>query len=133
MYALLLLAASPPRVLVPDRPTIPVHDVALLDGCPDDQIAFTIGAIADTIATGAPLYNTGDHAACYRLYLGAATDIGHRLTHCPAVEQALLAGVNRAVALPRYTDGAWALRDAFDGLIYVFERKLANAHQPSGK
>jgi hypothetical protein len=130
---LLLLGAAPPKLTKPVAPTrmsVPILDVAVLDGCPPEQVNFAMGTILQTIEVGAPLYNTGDHAGCYRLYLGAATDIQDRLNACQGIEDALATGISKARTAPDYTSAAWAMRDAFDGLIYVYERKLAATPAP---
>jgi hypothetical protein len=130
MLVSLLLGAAPPKppaVRPPDRPTVPILDLSTLAGCPDDQVRFAVGTIAATIEVGAPLYNSGDRAACYRLYLGAAADITQHVPACPGLQQALGGGITRAATLPDYTSQAWAMRDAFDGVLYLYERAMAEA------
>jgi hypothetical protein len=127
-------AATPPAAapVAPTRPGVPIHDLSVLDGCTDEELAFTIGSIADAIDVGAPVYNSGNTAGCYHLYLGTAIDISQRLSSCSGVRNALLAGTTRAAAQRGYPEQAWAMRDAFDGLLYVFERKLAATKAAAG-
>jgi hypothetical protein len=107
---------SPPR-------DVPVHPPTVFADCPDDQLGFTIGSLANAIETGAPRYNQGDHAGCYRMYLGTATDLLSTLPACPGVRTALLAGIVRASVLQTYTERAWAMRDAFDGVLEAYQRR----------
>lgn len=111
---------SPPR-------EVPVHPPTVFAECPDDQLGFTVGSLANAIEIGAPRYNQGDHIGCYRIYLGTATDLVSTLPGCAGVRAALVAGIIRASGLPTYTERAWALRDAFDGLLEAYQRKKKTA------
>ena len=108
--------AGPPR-------EVPVHAIAIFDDCPPDQLSFTVGSLANAIELGAPRYNAGDHVGCYRMYLGTATDLLSTLPACTGVRSALVAGMVRASVLQTYTERAWAMRDAFDGLLDAYQRK----------
>ena len=108
------------------RRSIPRHPLALLKGCGADDLKAALLGIARAIALGAPLYNEGNHAACYRSYESAARELSAQAPRCPGVRHALAEGVKRAGKLSANDDKAWALRDAFDGLIQVLERKLFN-------
>jgi serine protease Do len=107
---------SPPR-------DVPVHPPTVFADCPDDQLGFTVGSLANAIELGAPRYNQGDHVGCYRIYLGTATDLVSTLPGCAGVRAALVAGIVRASVLQTYTERAWALRDAFDGLLEAYQRR----------
>jgi hypothetical protein len=109
---------SPPR-------DVPVHPPTVFAECPDDQLGFTVGSLASAIEVGAPRYNQGDHVGCYRIYLGTATDLVSTLPGCAGVRAALVAGIVRASVLQTYTERAWAMRDAFDGLLEAYQRKKA--------
>ena len=108
--------------LAPPR-DVPVHPPTVFADCPDDQLGFMIGSLANAIETGAPRYNQGDHAGCYRMYLGTATDLLSTLPACTGVRAALLAGIVRASVLQTYTERAWAMRDAFDGVLEAYQRR----------
>ncbi len=130
MYLLPLLVAAnakPVVVTPPDRPTVPILDMATLAGCTGQDLALAVTTIDDTIQVGAPLYNAGNRPACYRLYLGAATDLAQHLGTCPGLQNALTSGITRASTLPDYTSQAWAMRDTFDGVIYLYERVATDA------
>lgn len=119
-----------PELPPPERPTIPVLPLSALDHCPREQLEFTLASIASAIEIGAPVYNSGDHVGCYRLYLGTATDLVAKLPDCPGVRSALSAGIKRATSIQDYTAEAWAMRDAFDGLIRVVALKAASEAPP---
>jgi serine protease Do len=106
---------------------VPVHAPTIFAECPDDQLGFMVGSLANAIEIGAPRYNQGDHVGCYRMYLGTATDMVSTLPGCTAVRAALVAGIVRASGLGTYTERAWAMRDAFDGLLEAYQRKKAAA------
>lgn len=108
---------------------IPMHDVALLDDCGPEAIARAVQAISDAISVGAPVYNSGDHVACFRIYEGTALRL-ERDSDCKAVREALGQGLLRAETLESGTEKAWAMRDAFDGLLDVVARKLRDANAP---
>jgi len=101
---------------------VPVHDVAILDGCPTEQIVATAEDITDAIAVGAPIYNKGDFAACFEIYERASRKIEKRTT-CKGIRDAFQAGLARAAKLETPKEKAWALRDTFDGMLDVMTRK----------
>ena len=79
--------------------------------------------IDGAISVGAPLYNSGDFAGCYHLYEGTAADIERKLSSaCSGPTRALESGRTRAASLSGPSAQAWAMRDAFDGLLDVIER-----------
>lgn len=112
--------------LVPQDPAvrrrIPEHDISLLDGCSDEAVVTTVRDIAEAIRIGAPLYNDGNHEACYRIYEGTAIRLEREL-ECPGVRDALGQGLLRASTEDSFKLKAWAMRDAFDGVLRVIERK----------
>ena len=101
---------------VPHR-NVPVHSRSLLDGCSTQQFEAVVSAIGQAIDVGAPLYNQGNFEACYRIYEGAALGVQQRVQQCQGPKQALLAGVEEAKKHAGWSDKAWAMRDAFDGLL----------------
>lgn len=103
---------------------VPVHDVALLNGCRPAQIETILVTLAGAIDSGAPLYNDGNHEACYRIYEGAALMLERTLGGCDGARRALGDGLARAAGLDTYTARAWAMRDAFDGLLDVIRRAV---------
>ena len=108
--------------LLPPR-DVPVHPPTVFADCPDDQRGFAVGSLANAIELGAPRYNQGDHVGCYRIYLGTATDLVSTLPGCAGIRAALIAGIVRASVLGTYTERAWAMRDAFDGLLEAYQRR----------
>ena len=80
--------------------------------------------IADAIRVGAPAYNEGDIARCYSVYEKAAQRLIDTRDDCPGVQLALRQGLARAQQLQELDSRAWAMRDAFDGLLMVIEKYL---------
>ena len=115
-------ADSRPRIVR----EIPEHNLDIFSGCTATDLENVALGIASAIAAGAPLYNQGNIAACYHIYAGAASDMERLLPAvCPGPSRALAAGRERASKLEDVDAQAWAMRDAFDGLMNAIERKLA--------
>jgi serine protease Do len=101
---------------------VPNHDVSVLDGCSANDMADLFKGISEAIESGAPLYNSGNHEACYRIYEGTSMRF-EREAPCPGVRAAFGDGLLRASTMASWTEKAWALRDTFDGMLDVLERK----------
>lgn len=101
---------------------VPDHPDDVLQGCSDTEVGGVIEAISDAIDLGAPLYNRGDVAACFKIYEGTSVKFEHD-PPCPGVGKAFGDGLLRASTLKSYKEKAWALRDTFDGLIAVAQRR----------
>jgi len=112
----------PPEDNIRITKMVPNHPVAVLDGCNDKAVGEVIDAISSAIDIGAPLYNRGDIEACFRIYEGTSTKL-ERDPPCPGVGKAFGDGLLRASSLATYKEKAWALRDTFDGLIDVAQRR----------
>ncbi len=102
---------------------VPFLDTAVLDACSDESITDAVKAISDAISNGAPVYNEGNHEACFRIYQGTALKIDHD-SDCKPIRDALGQGLLRAETLKSFTEKAWAMRDAFDGVLDVVARRL---------
>ena len=104
----------------------------LLDGCTTDDLLLVVKTLGAAVEVGAPLYNAGDFAACANIYEGATLDLSRKVgKRCDGPRRALAAGRKRAAQKPEDFERAWALRDAFDGLIEVIirrERARATPH-----
>ncbi len=111
----------------PPSRQVPVHRLKLLDGCSGDGARRIQRAIGDAIDVGAPLYNQGHLEACFRIYEGAALEIDRRVPGCAGPKQALRAGLKESTRRDSWADKAWAMRDAFDGLLELFDRKSGGA------
>jgi serine protease Do len=110
---------------------VPTHELKLLSGCSDGDLALAVRVLQAAIDVGAPLYNQGNFAACYHIYEGAALDLERKLpVQCRGPKRALGDGRTRAARLDDPSAQAWALRDAFDGLFDVIERKVAGIKRP---
>jgi hypothetical protein len=104
---------------------VPHHDLKLLAGCSDRDLERAGHIIGEAIEVGAPVYNEQHFAACYHVYEGAALDLEKRLpAACKGPKKAMHDGRARAEKLDDPSAQAWAMRDAFDGLVDVIERKL---------
>jgi hypothetical protein len=83
--------------------------------------------LRDIINRGADLYNTGDRAACYRLYEGALLALKPLLDHRPDAQKAIDAGVADADRMPAVADRAFALRSVIDKIRNdIHPRKVDN-------
>ncbi len=127
-------SAGPPR---PDADVaitrqVPIHEPSVLDGCDAAQMAVIAQGISEAIAVGAPLYNAGNHEACYRVYEGTSMHL-EKDAACAGVRAAFTVGLGRASTMVTFKEKAWALRDAFDGLLDVILRKArADGLAPPG-
>ena len=102
---------------------VPHHPLSILDGCTASDLQTVTDGIGDAIDVGAPLYNAGNFAGCYHLYDGTAADLERKLpATCAGPSTALEAGRTRAASLPDPGSQAWAMRDAFDGVLEVVQR-----------
>ncbi len=102
---------------------VPNHPTSLLQGCTSTDREFILLRLDLAIALGAPTYNDGNFYQCYAIYEEAARDIeGDLSSSCEGPARALAEG--RRIATTRSSDSgkAWAMRDAFDGLIDVLTR-----------
>src|SRR5258706_15611973 len=96
---------------------VPHHALALLADCPPEAASEIRHELSVAISLGAPTYNAGDFEGCFRTYSNAAVAIDAREKRCTGVRKALLYGVDRAGGLRTYDEKAWAMRDAFDGVL----------------
>jgi hypothetical protein len=102
---------------------VPRHALRVLEGCSNANLATVADVLGDAIEEGAPLYNDGDFAGCYQAYLVASLKLEHRLpTACAGPSHALADGRTKADGLDPVSAKAWAMRDAFDGLLEVIAR-----------
>jgi hypothetical protein len=105
---------------------VPQHELAVIKGCSDEDLKQIVFAIGDAIDVGAPLYNDGHPEACFRIYQGTALDLIHRLRECPGPVKALQSGLERANGEKSYDAKAWAMRDTFDGLLLLIDKRSLN-------
>jgi serine protease Do len=114
------------------RPNIPCHDVAVLDGCTPDQVAGIYLLIQQAIELGAPAYNQGHHEACFNIYRDVAAKAEGDKKMCKGVRDAFGQGLLKAETRSNFKDKAWDMRDTFDGMVNVIERK-ATAAKPDAQ
>jgi serine protease Do len=104
---------------IPIKRAVPNLPIAVYDGCKRADIEGVITAISDAIELGAPLYNEGTrkgYEACFKIYEGASIKLEQSVA-CKGVSTVFGDGLLRASTLASYKEKAWAMRDAFDGLI----------------
>lgn len=116
----------------PPRREVPEHPLSMLEGSAVSGLEATSERLGDAIRQGAPAYNEGDVAKCFAVYTDAAKKLIDTRDDCPGVQTALRAGLERASGLADVDHQAWALRDAFDGLLIVIEKYL-RAHLGAGR
>jgi serine protease Do len=114
------------------RRAVPNHATNVLDGCSVKDVQDYVTSIAQAIESGAPLYNQKTrqgYEACYRVYEGTALRYANANdVACKGVRAAFGDGLLRAKTLETYKEKAWAMRDAFDGLIDVAQRWAQQNH-----
>jgi hypothetical protein len=124
-------ATARPSGLPHIKREVPHHDVKLLAGCSPEDLERAARIMAEAIEVGAPVYNQQHFAACYHIYEGAALDIEKRLpVTCPGPKKAMRDGRARAQKLDEPAAQAWAMRDAFDGLMEVILQKMHKGPLP---
>jgi S1-C subfamily serine protease len=103
---------------------VPHYALAFLDGCSIDAQKLVVHMLGEAIDAGAPLYNQGKAAACYHVYDGAVSDLLRKLPPaCKGPARSLAEAQHRAAPMTDVSGQAWALRDAFDGVLDVIARK----------
>ena len=122
-------ARSDPSRQRPGR-EVPNHALSVLDGCSAKQVTEVFEAISDAISVGAPVYNRGEHEACFVIYRKVADRYEGDKQMCKGVRDAFGQGLLRAETVEDFTAKAWAMRDTFDGLLDVIARKAKDARQP---
>jgi hypothetical protein len=102
---------------------VPIFEVRVLDGCSKKDLDTVESRIGAAIETGAPLYNDGDFDGCFTTYestaLAIERDVGKT---CKGPASALKTGREQAAKQSTSAERAWAMRDAFDGLLDVIDR-----------
>lgn len=98
---------------------VPNHDVALLKDCSREDVLKVFSGIQRAIELGAPLYNDGNHEACFSIYEQTAAHFEKEPKLCKGLRDALGVGLLKAETQGDPTRKAWAMRDAFDGLLRV--------------
>ena len=116
-----LLALAEPKAAgssaTPVTRHIPLVPLSVISECPSEDITSIAESISAAIRSGAPLYNSGNVEACYRIYEGAISEIDRKHSSCPAARHVLQEGIHNADLATDWSAKAWALRDSFDGLM----------------
>jgi hypothetical protein len=103
---------------------VPRHDPDVFASCSDDQLTKVRQAIQQAIEVGAPIYNQGNHEACFKIYRSTHTLLEQSEEMCRPVREALGNGLLRSTTVDGWKAKAWSLRDSFDGLLMIAYRRL---------
>jgi S1-C subfamily serine protease len=103
---------------------VPRHDPDTFSVCSDAQLKQVREAIQQAIEVGAPLYNSGNSEACFKIYRSTHTLIEQNQEMCKPVRDAFGNGLLRATTVDGWKAKAWALRDSFDGLLMIAYARL---------
>ena len=101
---------------------IPAHETAILKSCSREQLLKVFNRINRAVELGAPLYNDGDHEACFGIYKQTAVHFEKDDGMCKSVRDAFGVGLLKSETKPDFTAKAWTMRDTFDGLLGVIVR-----------
>lgn len=99
--------------------SVPEYSASILEACPADNQRKLFRGMLDALEIGVPLYNQGNAQACFRVYQSAALDLAGSVAQCDGPRKVLLDGVKKAESVEGWEGKAWAMRDAFDGLLKV--------------
>lgn len=103
---------------------VPDHPLAFWDHCKPEDIDDTVKAVGSAIEIGAPAYNkmsAQGFEECFRIYEGTGLRLEQQ-SSCKSVRDAFGDGLLHASAAKSFKDKAWAMRDAFDGMLKVAAR-----------
>jgi hypothetical protein len=106
LVTLLALTAAAPAADPPEKMPVPEEGKAL-----DAKVFSTL---RDVINRGADLYNSGEMAACYRLYEGSLMTLRPLIDHRPELQKAISAGIASAERDPLVWRRAFTLRNVID-------------------
>ncbi len=123
--------APPKRLIQTDTGTIrrevPVHETDLFKDCNREQLLKVFNRVNRAVELGAPLYNDGDHEACFKVYQQTAAHFEKDNAMCKGIRDAFGAGLLKSETKPDFTAKAWAMRDTFDGLLNLIMRVAQDA------
>jgi hemoglobin len=88
-------------------------------------------AIVRTINIGAPIYNQGDAAGCYRLYQGSLIMIEPLLGHRPELAREVAKGLKDVELVPTYAQRATDLRRILDHILSAVRTPVATSPSQS--
>lgn len=111
----------------------PEYDLTILEGCTNEQLTEIWSSIGNAISLGAPLYNQGNHEACYRIYESAAQSLSGKSWSCAGPSQILSQGITAAEQLPEWTDKAWAIRGAFDNVTNLVKHSFTESNNSAAQ
>ena len=84
------------------------------------KMELVVIIINDAISVGAPAYNDGNRAACYKIYEGAAYKILHKYgKKCTETSDILETALEKISGDYSVSEKAWIMRMAFDKILGV--------------
>ncbi len=84
------------------------------------KIELVVAAIDEAIQIGAPTYNDGNHAACFKIYEGTAYKILYKYgAKCKQTAEILETALDKITGNYSVTEKAWIMRMAFDKILGV--------------
>lgn len=114
-------APKPPAEV---KRAIPVYGAGFLSGCSTRDLDAIRSRIHEAIGIAAPLYNAGDVAGSYHAYDAAAEAIALSYgDRCKGPAKALEQSRHHATARASLPEQAWTMRDTFDGILEVIDRR----------
>lgn len=118
--------ATPAAQQPPPKRDVPKLPMSTVAGCNPASLSLILKSIGEAIDVGAPLYNQGNFAACFHVYEGAAADLERKLpAACKGPAKVLADGRKKAATAQGPSAQAWAMRDVFDALVDVVDRKTS--------
>ena len=84
------------------------------------KMELVVSIIDEAIYSGAPIYNDGNHEACFKIYEGAAYKILHKYSKkCTETSEILETALEKITGNYNVTEKAWIMRMAFDKILGV--------------
>jgi len=109
---------SQEKKTTPQEKNKPSADTTIVIKC--NKVALIGKIIDDAITIGAPLYNSGYHLYCYRIYEWAGYKILYEFgSPCPDVEAIIRTAIEKSHGDYSETEKAWIMRVAFDKVMGV--------------
>lgn len=117
--------ANRPAMQPPKDRKVPHHEVAMLRGCADGDLLLAKALIQGALDDAFEAYRAERFPMVDHVLEGATLDIERRLSEkCVGPKRALGEARRNAAKTKDPIASAWAIRDGFDGLTDVIDRKV---------
>jgi len=108
--------------------SMPHFEVSMLAGCRDDDLRLVRAALEVSLAASNGSFSRGEYVLTYHLVEAASIDVERSLAPaCAGPKHALADARQGAERLSDAKAQAWAVHDAFIGVLDVIERRLGGA------